>query len=228
MGSSFLRSVPNARGVFQLPSACLTTTTILRPRRVAADLIVSPQIHRLWRRTASSQLPESVGTLPSSVSTVDLPVLSGMQMLCDPTNPSRQLESPKLSRQFPFRGATSGFLIDLQNLLFSATATAKTRGNKNGNGNFGSNYCETTAPWQTATATATAISPLKNNFSRQRQRQKKLPTVKVNFHGKNCLAPANCLDGFTGDCRRGRQCRTPRSWYDTRVVREQQDTIRLL
>ena len=23
-------------------------------------------------------------------------------------------------------------------------------------------------------------------------------TVKVNFHGKNCLAPANCLDGFLG------------------------------
>ena len=28
--------------------------------------------------------------------------------------------------------------------------------------------------------------------------KKKLPTVKINFHGKNCLAPANCLDGFTG------------------------------
>ena len=28
--------------------------------------------------------------------------------------------------------------------------------------------------------------------------KKRLPTVNLNFHGKNCLAPANCLDGFTG------------------------------
>ena len=48
------------------------------------------------------------------------------------------------------------------------------------------------------------MSPLKNSLfaatATAMATVKKLPRVKINFHGKNCLAPANCLDGFTGYC----------------------------